>query len=734
MMKPAVPLEKIDILLVDDRPENLFALEAVLASPDYHLIKVESGDEALRYLLDHDPALILMDVQMPDLDGYETAALIKNSRRTREIPIIFVTALNLDEQYVHKAYNHGAVDYVYKPFDSHILRSKVAVFAELARKTKRLVEAEILLREMDRQERERQIAALELKNLKRERAEQKKYRDLVEGIDHGVVWTIDSETQLTTFVGPSAERIFGFSQDAWMSEPAFFANHLDPEDRVLFVKGLDRVMKTKKDMEFDHRFVGSDGRIVWLHTGIRLAKATDAGKHEIRALSVDITQIKSAEAALRRAKARSDFLAAASALLSESLDTEVTLGHFSRLAISHVADWQNVDLVEDDGKVRTIALSHRDPIIEEELRRTGFRFPVAEVLASGRALHLATVNESNIHEWFKDPGARAQVSELKPRSIIITPIPVRGRFVGALTFVSNFNAYEEGDLIMAEDLGRRAGTALENAALYIQAQEAVRARDEFLSIASHELKTPLTPLKLQTQSLRRALTLGTIQTLGSEKISRMLDSSDRQITRISRLIDDLLDISRINSGKMQLTFEDFVLSDLLTETVDRFAEEIKIARCTIELECSPDIKVRWDRFRIEQVVVNLLTNAIKYGAGGAIEIRAKVAEGLIVLSVRDHGIGIAEADQTRVFGRFERAVSGTHFGGLGLGLYIVTQILEAHGGTISLDSRTGEGSTFTVKLADQFSHDERTGSAYASPLAQRIAADGTETPIASLMH
>jgi CheY-like chemotaxis protein len=131
--------DKIEILLVDDRQENLLALEAVLASPDYKLIKVNSGDEALRYLLDHSPALILMDVQMPGLNGFETASIIKGSERTREIPIIFVTAINMDERFVHKGYDHGAVDYIYKPYDAHVLRSKVAVLAEIRRHHQRMI-------------------------------------------------------------------------------------------------------------------------------------------------------------------------------------------------------------------------------------------------------------------------------------------------------------------------------------------------------------------------------------------------------------------------------------------------------------------------------------------------------------------------------------------------------------------------------------------------------------------
>lgn len=714
---PLEPSDTIEILLVDDRPEYLLALEAVLAAPGYRLIKAASGDEALRYLLDHDPALVLMSDQMADLDGYETASLIKNTRRTRELPIIFLTDLKLDDSNIQKAYSHGAADCIHRSLDHSILRAKVAVFADLARKMNRLVQTEFELRVNERETRERQIAELELKGLKRARAEQKKYRDLVEGIDHGVVWTIDAETRLTSFVGPSTEKILGYSTGAWFGEADFFSKHLCEEDRYEFEAGLARIVKSKREDEFDHRFVASNGRIVWLRTGIRFSRSTE-GKHVLCALSIDISQIKAAELALRRSKERSDFLAEASALLSESLDTEKSMIHFSRLSVERFCEGQIVDLIESDGKLRTVARSERtgDSSLSEFV---DFQEPIRKVLRTGNPLLVPLLTEKKLAEWFPDPIALASVLRFDPRSLLIVAVPVRGRYVGTLTFISRTSRFDTSDLAMAEDLARRAGSALENASLYLQAQEAVRARDEFLSIASHELKTPLTPLKLQTQSLRRALALGTLQMPGSEKVARMLDSSDRQITRISRLIDDLLDISRISSGKMQLTFEEFRLGELFQDIIDRFEEEIKIARCTVEFQCDSKIMVCWDRFRIEQVIVNLLTNAIKYGAGASIEIHAVENDGNVVFSVRDHGIGIAEADQTRVFGRFERAVSGTHFGGLGLGLYIVTQILEAHSGTISLLSRAGEGSTFTVKLASRFSIDSKTGSAYSSPLTTR---------------
>ncbi len=692
-----------DILLVDDREENLLTLEAALSSPRYRLFKATSGDAALRYLLDHEPALILMDVQMPGLDGYETASLIKSSQRTREIPIIFVTALNLDEHYVHRAYDHGAVDYVYKPFDIHILRSKVSVFVDLAEKTKRLVRAEVALREAEAKERERRIAQLELTSMRRERAEQNRFRDLVEGLQHGVVWAMNLQTRTIHFVSDSAERILGSPAAKWTEEPDFFARGVHPDDQDGFRQALGRLGPRVRDAHFEHRFVRPDGSIVWLHTGFRLSQDPERAEHEIRGLSVDITQMKLAEETLRRHKHRSDFLAEASGLLSQSLEPAATLEALARLTVSRIAGWCAVDIQDpsEQGSVSTTA--HADPNRQTLLRDHQIRFPIPDSVRAGEPLLIRELGAPRLGEFFTPEIVKLLQREIRPVSLMIVPIRIRECTIGSMTFVSTGPAeyYDSADLGMVQDLARRVATCMENANLYQQMRAAVRIRDDFLSIASHELKTPLTPLKLQAQGLRRALLTQSAAAIDPAKITRMLETSDRQINRLSRLIDDLLDISRISSGKLKLNFEPFNLGELVREITERFEEEIRTARCTLVTDLPSEMEVHWDRFRIEQVLINLLTNALKYGAGSEVRISIRRDADHIDLSIQDRGIGIAEEDQARVFGRFERAVSGNHFGGLGLGLYIVTQIIEAHGGRIALKSRPGAGSLFSVLLAAQ---------------------------------
>ncbi len=250
-------------------------------------------------------------------------------------------------------------------------------------------------------------------------------------------------------------------------------------------------------------------------------------------------------------------------------------------------------------------------------------------------------------------------------SVMTVPMTVRERILGAITFAiaAPRQAHNEADLAIAEDLAHRAAFAIDNARLYQQAQDAIRARDEFLSIASHELRTPLTPLQLQLQ--------------------------------------------RITSGHLRIQPEWVDLVEVLRDIVGRFTEELGRAGCEVDLDAGESVVGQWDRLRIEQVVTNLIANAIKYGSGKPIEIRLIKNGRTAGFSIRDNGIGIAPEQQTRIFGRFERAVSTRAYGGLGLGLYIAQQILDAHGGRIRVESAPNQGARFIVELPLQPDNLER---------------------------
>ncbi len=685
----------ITILLVDDREENLLTLEAVLSSPDYKIVKAKSGDEALRFLLDHEPALILMDVQMPELTGFETAAILKKSERTREIPIIFVTAIDKDERFARKGYDYGAVDYIFKPFDIHILKSKVAVFADLYRKTQRIIKAERQLRENETHERERKIAELELKSLRREQSVQMKYRDLVEGIEHGIVWSATPDMKTFSFVSATAERLLGFLPEIWMGEVDFWDKHIFPGDKDLFREAVRKTLLGKASTSFEHRFVKANGKIAWLQTGIRVASNPDGNGYELRGLSVEITNIKDAETIRERSKQRSDFLARASFLLSSSFDYQNTLKSLGEFSITRFSDIFSVDLIDDKERARNIALVGNEKFgpafaanfHERFIPKTGTEFGFDKVLISGKSqfYEKSTPFPEEIGK---------ELGRLNLQSVMMAPLVIRGETVGALSMASAGFVFAEEDILLLDDLAMRISLTIDNANLYRHAQASVQIRDEFLSIASHELKTPITPLKLQIQMLLRLLKSETALPAKVKQIVNVLESSDRQIERLTQLVNELLDISKISMGKLSLQLDQFDLIKVIQEILQRFSGQMNNAGCSLRFNGPDTLLVKLDQFRMEQVIVNLLTNAIKYAPGKEIEIKVEDCGSLFSFSIRDQGIGIAKTDQARIFKRFERAVSGNHFGGLGLGLYIVKQILEAHSGEISVESEPGKGSNF----------------------------------------
>ena len=221
-------------------------------------------------------------------------------------------------------------------------------------------------------------------------------------------------------------------------------------------------------------------------------------------------------------------------------------------------------------------------------------------------------------------------------------------------------------------------------------------RDDFLSVASHELKTPLTPLSLKLQSLRRELSAPSPPS--PERSLEHIEVALRQVKKLVELADDLLDVSRIGAGRLELHPETVELGALAREVVERFEPDAVRGGYALELEAAQPLLARVDASRFQQVLDNLLSNALKYGAGKPIRVRLEPREGRARLTVRDEGIGIPHEALERIFQRFERAVSVRHYGGLGLGLYISRRIVESSGGTIVASSAPGQGATFTVEL------------------------------------
>jgi predicted ATPase/signal transduction histidine kinase len=405
-----------------------------------------------------------------------------------------------------------------------------------------------------------------------------------------------------------------------------------------------------------------------------------------------------AEAAERRGR----LLGEATALLSQTLESRGVLDALARLFTRSLADWVLIDL-QDDGALVRIASAHRDPDKEPILREMATRYaaqprsPVWEVLQTGQALEAPVLTDEQLRSYCVDDHHAELVGRLGARSGVYVPLYARDAVIGVLTLVAATpNRFARADAELAVDLGRRMALAIDNARLLDETRRALHLRDEFLRIASHELRTPLASLRLSAQGLLRAAEHH--RTVSPEILDRTLRRVLGNTVRLEQLTSELLDVTRIEKGRLHLNPTEIALDAIVREAVDHIEANLVAAGSSVSIECAAPVVGRWDPSRLDQVVTNLLTNAAKFGAGKPIEIRIDRLGAAARLAVIDHGIGIEPARRPYVFDRFERAVPSSRYGGLGLGLYIARSIVVAHGGTITVDSELGVGSTFTVIL------------------------------------
>ena len=285
--------------------------------------------------------------------------------------------------------------------------------------------------------------------------------------------------------------------------------------------------------------------------------------------------------------------------------------------------------------------------------------------------------------------------------VSISTAPMRddgGQVIGAMALLEDISLRKRAERALGEELLRCSTMAAENRRLYDDAQEAVRLREEFLSIASHELRTPLTSLLLAVQSLLQSARAGSLGRMPAEVVVRALETAERQGRQLTNLVDQLLELTRIKAGRLNLDLQDVDLAELVENAVEDLRLPIAHSGCALTVRSERPVVGKWDPVRMTQVVSNLLSNALKYGAGSRVEISVAEEAGTATLVIKDGGIGIPKDRLAHIFRPFERAVSARSYRGLGLGLYIVERIVDAMGGSIRVESELGAGAAFSVQL------------------------------------
>ncbi|HSP18754.1 MAG TPA: ATP-binding protein, partial [Myxococcaceae bacterium] len=410
--------------------------------------------------------------------------------------------------------------------------------------------------------------------------------------------------------------------------------------------------------------------------------------------TIDVTTRQREEEALR-------ILSGGAAELSGTLDYKATLRAVGEMAIPTFADVCVVDLVDDSGALRRVLVSgHIEEEALEELRRMPPRTdpdsPLLEALRTRRSVLRERIPAAVKLEMAGDFERLRIFDRLSPTSMVSAPLSARGRTLGVISFltVRSGRRFERLDLGLVEELARRAALAMDNAELYRRAEEASRAKDEFLATVSHELRTPLASILGWTRLLRRG-------GLTPEKHARALETLERNARAQTRLVEDLLDVSRIVSGKTRLNIETADLMRIVEAAVESMRPSAESRSVRLDLSAQP-CALAGDPERLHQILWNLLSNAVKFTArGGHVSVSLGVRDRTATLTVSDTGQGIRPDFLPHVFERFRQAdaTATRAHGGLGLGLAIVRHLVELHGGTVGASSPgEGQGATFTVQL------------------------------------
>jgi signal transduction histidine kinase/putative methionine-R-sulfoxide reductase with GAF domain len=430
------------------------------------------------------------------------------------------------------------------------------------------------------------------------------------------------------------------------------------------------------------------------------------------AMAVDRANLYQAERdardAAEQARSQHEFLAEAGEILGSSLDYQQTLRQVLEVVVPSFADICSINIVGPDGMVRQLAASSGSPELEEILEHQSQHYPVAAgecavlqaAIDSQQSLLIRDIGPDLLLRMAEDDEQFELLRRAQLTSCMRVPLKAGGRIIGVMSFwlAASARRYDDGDVRLAEDLAHRVALAADNARHYEEARRAIGARDEFISIASHELKTPLTTVKGYVQLLGRHINAFPAN---AERIHRTIDQLQGQVNRFEELVDELLDVSRVQSGHIRLRREACDVRQIVVQIVDRFQQELEDGTAhRIVVDAPKPIRGRWDSARLDQVITNLIANALNYSPdGGTIRVSAHRYLYGVEVMVSDEGVGIPADERARVFQPFmrgRRASESTP--GAGLGLFISNEIVLRHGGSLSFESEPSAGSVFIMQL------------------------------------
>jgi len=673
------PSVKPSVLIVDDVPSNLLALGAVLGPLGVRVVPVSSGREALERVREEEFAVVLLDVQMPEMDGFEVASRIRATDNGRELPIIFLTALHRDEAFVRRGYAAGAADYLTKPFDADVLRARVKAFVDLFQQREAVRRAQVALRTRERDDAMRRAVVFErIATAALETTDLSEFlRELLQ-----ILLSVSEVADSATVLLRSGEELSVRASVVVSQEPS------DERFKVRIGEGFaGRIAALRIPMEISES--GPDAALLGGVLSARGARALFGVPLLSEGQVLGVAHVGST-----RAAAFTDRDKRLVQAVAERAAWAVSK-HQERARVHEIVNAAPALIAIFRGNEHAIELAN--PTFERFFGRASPSFRADGVIHASIARALASVHATGDPVFIPElplelPGDSGQ----ETRFINLTAQPLIGAtgvrdnvLVFAVDVTAEVRARRQ---IEAHQLERTRLLERERAARQ-QAETASRSKDEFLATISHELRTPLNAVIGWTARARAK---------APPELDRALAIIERNAQSQARIIEDMLDLSRVISGRLRLEIRPISLKDPVQGAVEAVRPAAEAKGVTVEVDIFEGAPLSADPDRLQQVIWNLLSNAIKFTPrGGRVWVRARHESDKVTIQVIDTGEGLDAQFLPFVFEPFRQADGSTtrRHGGLGLGLAIVRQLVQAHGGVARVKSAgVGCGATFEVEL------------------------------------